>query len=191
MEEKDFDKTVHIDSIEDLPKVLSNEAIFEEVASEHKARLAKDPEWANPRGTSITELIRGFVNGILTADPYYTGYKLPPNFESVVNFMSFELHKKFNNEWWCGDLSLIDIEKIYWDIANEHPDFRAWEEVPDGQPDLAIVTRYSPVHKERDWISLEVIVRNACVFIRDKRRQNDAFDKAFEEKYGKLSNEEK
>lgn len=168
------------DEIKDL--VFSNfiNGEIDEAINEHKKRLEQDPEWNIPKYYHIHTLVTAFIVGIMNADVWHKNYRIPPNVENVVNWISFNLQRHFKNDE-IVKISLIEYKKLVSSWAYENPNFRKWNESDDETP-IAIVSRYSSIPDKRDFIDLDVIIHNASIFLRDEKRKNEAFDREFDEK---------
>lgn len=143
------------------------------------AQLSADPEWAEPKYHHAHTLLAAFVYGIIAADPWHHHYRLPPGFESVVNYMADCIQRK-----WPGDavprISLLEWEALVWDWMLQHPDFRAWNVPRDATQLVAIEHRYKEIPDERDFIDLHALLRNSSVFLRNDTRRAEQFDHSFE-----------
>jgi hypothetical protein len=53
-----------------------------------EARILADPEWTTQDHICVSTIILGFAVGVMQADPWHKHYSLPPNFETVVNFVA-------------------------------------------------------------------------------------------------------
>jgi len=135
-----------------------------------RAILEADPEWVTQKLVHPAILVQCFVQGVTTADTWYSGYKLPPNFENVVNYVAFHVQRKWKDSTIM--LSLLDFEDFLRDICPENPFFVAWN-VGTG----IMVPVDEPI--SRQWISLDAIYRNATIALRDDNRLNEAFEIAF------------
>ncbi|MCK9513700.1 MAG: hypothetical protein M0R28_21085 [Pigmentiphaga sp.] len=146
-----------------------------------KAQLAADPEWTERKYHHVHTLLTAFVYGIIAADPWHRGYRLPPDFEGVVNFMSDCIQRKWPGEA-VPQISLLEWEAFVWEWAPQHPSFRAWNVPRDSTQLVAIVHRFSDLPDERDFIDLDALVRNSAVWLRNDTRRNEQFDYSFEER---------
>ena len=167
---------------ENIAESLTLDGTLEAVSVSHTRGLYAEPEWATPRYVHRATLLRSFVQGILTADPYHKGYRLPTHFEGVVNFISFEIQRRWTDV--VPQVSLADFERFLRKTCPLHPEFLKWNETDKL---VGVVSRYSPEPTERDFIDLDALYRNAAVALRDQLREDDAFDAEFERKHGKLS----
>lgn len=177
------------EQLEAIAESLELKGLLDAGIEQHNKMLACDTEWNTPKYIHVATLLRAFVQGILTADPWYHNYKLPPNFEGIVNWIAFNIQRKWPEEE-VPKLSLLEAEQLFTLWAYEHPDFKKWNEAKPGGPMVRVVTRYSSTPDERDFISTDVVIRNAAVFLRDHIRQDEAFDRKFEKEYGKLKAED-
>lgn len=71
--------------------------------------------------------MESFIVGVMRADPWYRGYRLPSNFESVINWISFCLQEEYGDEV-VPKVSIIEIVDKFKKWAFEHPDFSKWNE---------------------------------------------------------------
>lgn len=140
----------------------------------HREQLYAEPEWAVRRYTHQASLLQSFVQGIMTADSWHHGYRLPPHFEGVVNMVAFEIQRRWPTE--VPQVSLVEFERFLRETCPLHPEFVKWNETTEL---VGIVTRYSEMANARDFIDLDALFRNAAVALRDHRRRDDAFDAKF------------
>jgi hypothetical protein len=134
----------------------------------------QDTEWNLPRWTHVHTLVEAFALGVVSADPWHHAYTLPPGFAEVVNHIAARLQAKHGREC-VVQVSLIEVEEDFMAWGMEHPQFRQWNEPPDGAL-VRVVTRYTDTPGVRDFIDLHALVRNAVVWLRNERRREDAFD---------------
>ena len=165
------------ESLQPLAEHLLFSGVFEKAEEANKKRLLADLEWTKPKGTHVHILVRAFMHGVISADPWHKNYKLPPDFESVVNWIAFNIQKTYGDAI-VVQISLMEMEKKFREWAGRHKSFLKWGEPDDGAP-IAVVHACSPVLDKRDFIDLEALIRNASIFLRDKRQQEDAFDRKF------------
>ncbi len=162
-----------------IAESLELDGTLDEVERQHAEGLRKDPEWSTPKYVHVAELLTSFAVGVLSADPYHKGYKVPPDYEAVVNWIAWKIREKFGGEE-VVKISLMEIREWFLAWGNENPAFRKWGEPKDPGTIVGVVSRYSSTPTERDFISLEVIAHNAALYIRNQRRKNANFDYAFE-----------
>lgn len=157
---------------------------LDELMAKHERAVRADPEWATPKHTHCHDLVVAFAAGVLRADPWHHGYKVPPGFDGVLNWIAFKVQEEFKDE--VVVLSLVEIKERFKRWAEEHPQFLKWNEPEDPGTVVGIVSRYTAIPNKRDFIDLGAIVHNATLYIRDDRRKNEDFDRRFEAKYGPL-----
>lgn len=148
--------------------------------------LANDPEWTEKNNIHIHVLITAFSTGIMTSDPFYFGYQLPPNFEKVVNEVSLKIQKRFENEKYpeVPEVSLLQMRGLYKKYAMECPYYVEWNNYKGTRTQF--VSRYNSFSgTEREFISLDVPPHNACLYLRSKNREDKKFNEEFNKKYGK------
>lgn len=155
---------------------------LERAAEEQRRALEADPEWSEPRWTHLHCIVEAFAVGVISADPWHKRYRLPPDFEAVVNWIAFNVQRQWPHDE-VVPVSLLELEDRFTEWGNEHPSFRAWNESASGAL-VGVVHRESPVADSRDFIDLHAIVRNAVVHLRNQHRREDAFDREFAQRYG-------
>jgi hypothetical protein len=83
------------------------------------------------------------------------------------------------------DLSLNDISKFLYDVLYEKEikEFNNWNVSKNNTGEKILYTsRYDGKRNpDDDFISLDALLHNVCVEIRNERREFDAFNKKFEE----------
>jgi len=137
-------------------------------------------EHTTRRSWHLSELVRGFAAGILKADPWYTGYQVPPNYEKVLNRLAEALQRDCPGER-SGEVviaSLAEIEE--WFIRHAHMDdqFMAWNVDPFTKgPSVKFVTRDTPTQTRREFIDLDAITQGVITTLRDWRRQEDEWER--------------
>jgi hypothetical protein len=164
------------DVLEPIAESCELQGLFEKASEQMRAELAADPEWNTAKYVHVHFLVEAFAIGVISADCWHHGYKLPPNFESVVNYIADRIQRHWPKEE-VVQVSLIEIEALFREWAFEHPDFRAWNDTKPGAPMVGVVSRYSSTPDERDFIDLGALLRNAAIALRSHHRINDDFDR--------------
>ena len=167
---------------------LSFEDMMAASAVENANHLANDPEWSEKIVIHIHSVINAFILGVNQSYPYYRNYKLPPNFDKVINRMSELIHEEFREQLKdheCIVVSLLKLKGVYRRLAMAIPEYVAWNDigVPDGD---SIVSRYSETENSPSFIDLDVPPHNAALYLRNCERDSKRFEEEFERKYGKL-----
>jgi hypothetical protein len=170
------------DIVRPIVESMALSGIFDQVGKAHQLSLRADPEWSTPRWVHVHELVQAFAVGVLRADPWHKGYKVPPGFDGVINWIAFKVQEEFKDKE-VVKLSLIEIKERFKRWGEEHPQFMKWNESPTPGTVVSIVSRYSVTPEERDFIDLGALVHNAALYIRTDRRENDRFEERFRQKY--------
>jgi hypothetical protein len=165
MDESKFDATVSLEDVIDDPSKLT--AAFEQAAEAGERRLWDDAEWTEPRWIHLKTIVTAFAHGILTADAWFEWYSLPPNFDVVMNQLAASVWFRWGKQDEVVRLSLLDIEAFYREFIQTAPFCQEWNQYAGS----GFVTRYDAVPKERQFIDLDALVRNAAVFIRNEWRK--------------------
>lgn len=137
----------------------------------HNEKLACDPEWTEKTYYHIKTLIEAFAVGIISSDPYFKIYSLPPNFEKVMNIMAELLQKEFNYDT-CPQVGLLKMKGVYKRLAMTIPEYVAWNDFGGSQ----FTSRFDATPTEREFISLDVPPHNAVLHLRMHTRENKAFE---------------
>jgi hypothetical protein len=166
--------------IEAIAESLELSGALEQATEQRDRELSADPEWATEKYVHVHVLLEAFAVGVISADPWHHGYKLPPGFESVVNWIAFNIQKQWPKEE-VVQISLNQIKILFRTWANEHPVFLEWNEPKPGAPIVACVSRYTNTPDERDFIDLDALIHNAVLHIRAHHRACEAFDRKFAE----------
>jgi hypothetical protein len=177
------------ESFKPIVEKLLFDGVLDESVEIRNNRLASDPEWSSLGCYHLQTLIEAFVYGVISADSWHHNYKLPPDFESVVNWMAFNIQK----EWPKVEvikINLIDLEKKFRVWAFEHPSFKKWNESVDGTI-VGVCSAFSNTPDHRDFIDLDALLRNAMIFIKESNRNDKAFDFKFNLKINKNDYKEK
>lgn len=171
-------------------EAMAEDLIFQGVIGDDEAqfqeRFTSDPEWTEKKWTHVSTIFHAFVHGVISADIWHKGYALPPNFESVINWIAWCVQKEWPDIE-VVEVSLIDIETLFRRWAPQHPEFRKWNEPNDPDQIVAVVSRYSDTPDERDFIDLDALFRNGVIWLRNTRRDDDRFEVEFEKNHGHLT----
>jgi len=128
-------------------------------------RLIDRPEWSEKRWTFKDGITSSLAKYAIRQSPH----DCPKGLERVIGYLDACLSKlfEFDTGGMC-ELSLNEINKALYDILYEQgiSDFDKWNE-------------------GEDFIDLDALLMNVCLDLRMERRENDKFDKEFEEKYPK------
>jgi len=171
----EFDAEVNLEDVIDSPTLLDK--TIEEAGQKAEQRLWNDSEWAEPRVTSLKDIVTAFLVGTISADAWFDNYSVPSNFEIVANALSGAVMSKFGPGEF-PNVSLLDIEAFYHEFIDATPLCREWNDFPGS----GFVTRYDATPKHRTFIDLDALIRNASVFIRDDRRTFDKFNADFDKR---------
>ena len=175
------------DQIKEIIESEEVQAEFAAACTNGRASLTQDPEWVfdQDQWTCPSDVVAAFVYSTIVSSGWFIGYQVPANFEKVIN----DLAKAIEAKW--GDLiptmqvfevSLCDLLVFYERFIESSSECKAWEEI-GGE---TIISAFSPVPTKPQFISMDVLARNAVLHIRDQRRKHAEFDRKFEEKYGHL-----
>lgn len=170
------------DLVRPIIESLEFSGVLDQVDKAHQLSLQADPEWSTPRHVHVHTLVEAFAHGVLAADPWHKGYKIPPGFEGVINWIAFKIQEEFKDEE-VPKLSLIEIKERFDRWGHEHPQFLKWNVPETPGTVVGIVSRYSAIREERDFIDLGALVHNAALYIRTDRRENDRFEERFQQQY--------
>ena len=160
----------------DGPEGLAD--LVEQASAKANRRTAADPEHTTKRCWHKSELVRGFAAGVIAADPWYRGYRLPPNFERVINRVAASIDKTFTG----GEIvhaSLNELRAFFDETVMADSEFVGWNKA-DG-PDVVFVHRYSPTPSKRDFIDLDAVMQNVTTVLRNWKRDDDRFEAKFQQ----------
>jgi hypothetical protein len=162
-----------------IAESLTLSGALDQAAEAAAAELAADPEWSTPKPQHQHSLVEAFAVGVIRADPFHWGYRLPPEFESVVNYIADRIQRH-----WPGDeiprVSLNEFRALLEEWAMEHPAFRAWNETDKL---VGISYRGMATATERDFIDLEAVFQNASCHLRNETRSFEAFNEKFDREW--------
>lgn len=170
------------DLVRPLVESLELSGVLDKVAAEHDARLGADPEWSAKRHIHVSTLVQAFAHGVLSSDPWHKGYRVPPGLDGVLNWIAFKVQEEFK-DCLVPELSLIEIVERFERWGAEHPQFQKWNECDAPGTVISIVSRYSDTPDCRQFIDLGALVRNAAIYIRTDRRENDRFEERFRKEH--------
>ena len=167
---------------QDLVAGLEKDGIFDEMDRKHQADLESCPEWSRREATHLHEIMTAWVVGVLQSYEYYrnqNGYELPANFGRVFSHISRRLCEKFpENKGYMGavyEISLCEIRQWLKQWAMELSEFQRWNELPGS----GITHRNSPLATKPTFIDLDVPSHRAAIYVRDQRRNAEAFERYF------------
>lgn len=171
-------------ALESLVDSLEEAGVFDEATRVNQASLETNTEWSRREWTHLATIMEAWAYGVLSSDPWHTGFRLVENFEVVFNHVSARLQEHFaateNQERVSGfaevvEISLVEVKQWLGEWAAERPEYLAWNE----RGGSGIVHRYSQTPNAPQFISLEVPSHNAALFLRERRRHDKAFDRRF------------
>jgi hypothetical protein len=116
----------------------------------------------------IATIVTGFAVGVLKADMYFKGYRLPPNFSKVVDYVA----ERAQAMPWKTQMdsvvqvSMGELEKFYETCLAESPEAMAWSESGDVRSN-ASGSQIDSVPDRRDSIDRGTIVSHAIHYIVD------------------------
>lgn len=166
------------EKLEAIAESLELSGALDRATEQRDKELRGDSEWSTPKFVHVHVLLEAFAVGVISADVWHHGYKLPPGFESVVNWIAFNIQKELGKDV-VPKLSLLDIRFAFTMWAYEHPQFREWNVPPKGSPMVGVVTRYTDTPDRRDFIDTDALIHNAVLHIRSHHRANEDFEKRF------------
>ncbi len=179
------------DQIQPLVESLHLSGALDEAMKARDQGLREDSEWTQKDWVHRHTLVECFAKGVISADPWHKNYRLPPNFEAVVNWISFCIQKHWEEHGEVVQTSLIEVSDLFHKWASENKDFLKWNEPEDpNTPAVVASCRYTPTPEVRDFIDLDALLGNAVLALRDKWRLDREFDRQFEEKYGPITGDD-
>jgi hypothetical protein len=111
----------------------------------------------------IHQLVNAFAAGILTADPWYAGYSIPPKLECVVNHIARCVQVRFPGAD-VVRIKLGTVERLYRAWTEQHAVMRGWNRQGKPEP-TEVLTSRSPIPSARQFIDLDAIYRNAIAIL--------------------------
>ena len=153
-------------------------------------RLKDDIEWNSKKWIFKDNITGAFAKWAIGQSPY----ACPDNLEKVVNYLDACLEREI--DWdrnGMAELSLCDINKLLYDILYEQGIiyFDDWNKTKKDwrKTEFNSIREAKEKDPDYDFIDLDALLRNVCLDIRTERRENDRFDKKFEEEYGEVNEE--
>lgn len=141
----------------------------ESVPAARHSDVAASPEWAVRRPIHTALLVEAFSYGVLAADFWFEGYRLPMELSSVVDWVAFNVQREFPETF--AVLSLAEVEERYRSWMAEHPAVKVWNRCPE-RNDLARKSELARLNATgeapltaRPFVELESVVRNAAYMI--------------------------
>jgi len=169
----DFDAT--------MEEGMDLDAVIEKASVHNEAKLCADAEWSTPKVHHVKTLVEALSYGIISSDPYYLGYVLPPNFVNIMDRMIGLLHTNPPGEsmYECIKVSLIDFRTWAKKQFMLDPKFVEWNDAAGS----GFVSRNTPTATGRQFIDLDCPPHNATIYLRDVTRRDEAFDADFEKRW--------
>ena len=145
---------------------------------------SKDEEWTTRRWTSIKDITATLACWAIRLSPF----ACPDDLNVVIQYLHAclkQMLKPDENE--AAELSLNDISKLLYKILydEEFKPFTHWNKRKRLPTEEECESPSSQRPPETGFISLDVLIRNVCVEIRDCRRKFDQFEKDFNVRHGK------
>ena len=132
-------------------------------AGEHaETRVRNLPYLNTPKPIPVSKILLAFVHGILYADPWTLKYALPPGFESVVNFIAFNLIRMYGKKQ-MAEISINAAVDLVWGYATDNPRFEKWGEW--NGPDVVGTSAAAPIPEGRTFIDLQAAKMNMRLFL--------------------------
>lgn len=146
-------------------------------------RLRGDPEWDSKEDKWIFK--KDIVGHFAMMSCKLSPYGVPDGLENVCKYLNVALNSCGTwNEFEMQEASLCEINKWLHEILYEQgvEEFDKWNECKVGStPDIQFVSSMDgKTDPDRDFISLDALLHQTCVSIRDERRKNKAFDEKLE-----------
>src|SRR5688572_26059070 len=116
----------------------------------------------------IATIITGFAVGVLKADMYFKGYRLPPNFSQVVDYVAERAQAMPWKTQMDGVVQVCmgELEKFYETCLAQSPEAMAWSDGGDNRPN-ASGSQYGCVPDRRDSIDPGTVVSHAIHYVVD------------------------
>ena len=83
------------------------------------------------------------------------------------------------------ELSLVEINKLCWDILGDFQPFLDWNKSKKGKEEILFTSRFSKTDPDYDFIDLDALLCNVCLDIRTERREKVKLNEKFEREHGK------
>lgn len=130
--------------------------VVEKAAEDAERRRRENPELSKRRLISLRSAVHAFVVGVMRTDRWNKHHPLPPRFETVVSWLSWELGHQFEVKGEeLFEASINDVVDVAAGAANDHPIFRSWIEGSD----------------IREFIDQDAIFQNMAVYLREEERR--------------------
>jgi hypothetical protein len=129
----------------------------------------------------IATIITGFAVGVLKADMYFKGYRLPPNFSQVVDYVAERAQAMPWKTQMDGVVQVCmgELEKFYETCLAQSPEAMAWSDGGDNRPHACGSQYGSP--DRRDSIDPGTVVSHAIHYVVDDLRLGQVGHDSFHE----------
>ena len=151
-------------------------------------RLRGDPEWDEKKNKWVFphDIVGAFAMWACRQSPY----GVPDGLENVCKYLHASLKTVAPwNDSNMVEASLCDINKWLHEILYEQgvAEFDSWNRCKSGPtPEISFSSRFDGAQNpDRNFIDLDALLHNVCITIRDERRQSEAFNKDFDERWKK------
>lgn len=129
--------------------------------------LANDTEWSEKHIIHYKQVTGAFahwaVRQLGSNDESKESPPFPPHLEKIIGYLDACLRRQFDKFGWL-ELSLCDINKMCHDILMDCSLFQEWN---------------TKECLDKYWLSLDALLHNVCLDIRQERRANKIFDIKF------------
>lgn len=145
---------------------------FEHSVDASQAALKADARWNTPMPVRPALLVEAFVMGVMSADPSFRPYSLPPGLADVANWVAFMVQRTFRDP--LVALSPSYVEHLLTDWAQDHPQWTNWD--PEGRSSsragrlatVATAARAGDKLDHRPYLDLHAVTRNAAIYLLDE-----------------------
>lgn len=134
-------------------------------------RREHDPKWTKPHPIGAHDFVEAFAVGVLSADPWYWGYRVPPGFEAVVNWIAFcvDRYVQSRTHIMTSMISMLEFDRLLREWATENPTFQAWND-----PIACKGHEGECMGRHRVFIDLEAVFQNAAHYMIKRFEKLDA-----------------
>lgn len=131
----------------------------------------KSPDWNIPIKIYTPLIVEAFSFGVLSADFWFRGYKVPINLDLVINWIAFNVQREYPDDY--AEITLNELEAKLRDWMSDNPWVKEWNDDPKQNNMtrkfyLALNNlERGEVMTSRPFVELESVVRNAAILVRD------------------------
>lgn len=157
------------DGAQDGLEAAKKIGVLREIIRKRNETRANNPEWATPIPIHTALMVEAFSYGIMSADFWFKGYRVPPNMDLVINWIAFNVQREYPENF--AQLSLNDYMAKLHEWMEEAPWVREWNDNPkvnNSEERLYLILRDAESTRKmvaRPFVCLDSVAINAAYMV--------------------------